>query len=69
MPTYKAVHSIRPLKDEQETTETRLIEAPNMAAAMRYAAKDWITLELCTMSDAHKLGAAGVKLETASKED
>ena len=70
MPVYKATHALRPDKanpEDKEQTETRLIEAPNTAAAMRYAAQDWITISVCTTSEAITLGASGIKLEKAGE--
>jgi hypothetical protein len=67
MPIYKAICKL-PSKPGALTDviETRLVEAPNTAAAMRHAAGKWLTIELCTTAEAVELGAAGVKLETVS---
>lgn len=67
MPIYLAKHTIK-TEPGVEQKESRLIEAPNMAAAMRYAARDWIEIALCTTAEAVALGAAGVKIEKPSEE-
>ena len=64
MPIYRLDCAI-PHDQPNATKQTRLIEAANTASAMRFAAKDWITIEVCTTAEAVELGAAGVKIEKA----
>jgi len=50
----------------QDKEQVRLIDAPNTAAAMRFASGQWLTVQLCTTSEAVELGAQGVKVEKAA---
>lgn len=68
MPVYKTICTISDEKKaEMVGTQTRLIEAANHASAMRHAAKDWISIAVCTTEEAVELGAAGVKIEKAGE--
>ena len=50
----------------KDAAETRLIEAANMAVAMRYVAGKVATVEKCTTAEAVNLGARGIKVENAN---
>lgn len=49
----------------KDTEETRLIEAPNMAQAMRFVGQKMMSVAAVTTAEAHELGAKGIKLEQA----
>ena len=65
MTIYKVI--VAAPKSKPSATETRLIEAKTSAAAMRFAADAWITVEKCTTAEAVELGAAGIKIERAGE--
>ncbi len=46
-------------------TDTRLVEAPNAAQAVRHVASAIMECSVCTITDALELGAKGVTVEKA----
>lgn len=65
MPTYLLKTTI---PGATPTTRERLVEARNVAQAIRHVAKDTITCEVAGAADCVRLGKAGVDVESASAE-
>lgn len=63
MPIYKVTVNVT--RKEGDVKQTRLIDATNQATAIRFAGREWIEAEVCTISEAIELGAEGIKLEKA----
>lgn len=70
MPTYllKTTITASSLDDRKPIVVERLVEAKNVAQAIRHVAKDTITCEVAGASDCVRLGKAGFEVETASAE-
>ena len=61
---YKVVTTVRDSTGEG-AFHTQLIDAPTASVAIRHAVVDHVTCEVCSVADALKLGAQGVKVEVA----
>lgn len=70
MPTYllKTTLISSPLEGRKPIVVERLVDAKNVAQAIRHVAKDTITCEVAGAQDCVRLGKAGVDVETASAE-
>lgn len=53
----------------KETQETRLVEAQNMSAAMRFVGQKMMTIAPLTTAEAVELGRKGLSVETANGKD
>lgn len=66
MPVYKTTTTLPDQSHASgKVTVTRLVDAPNVAAARSFVAKEIITVEVCGAAEAVELGGKGIKLERA----
>lgn len=64
MPTYLLKTTI---PGDKPTTRERIVEASNVAQAIRHVSKDTITCEVAGATDLVRLGKAGVEIEQAGE--